>query len=386
MIQALDRLLQRYVDEGHVAGVTALVTRNLTPIYRGTFGHADLETGAPMRPDAIFRIFSMSKVVTAVAALQLFERGLYRMDDPISRFLPCYHGQQVAQISPSGSVTLTPAERDVTFRDLFTMTSGIPYGGQDGYVPQLMAEVFADIGRKEGTPEAYTTRQVAEAIARAPLSFQPGAHWMYGLSADILGALVEVLSGQTLGDYMQEHIFHPLGMVDTGFTLPEEKQGRLAQIYAAGPQGLTPFDPGDTGMSMTSRFESGGGGLLSTADDYTRFCQMLVMGGTLDGHRVLGRKTVELMRRDHLTPEQRLTYDWETQRGYSYGLLVRTLVDPAAAGSNGSVGEFGWDGMAGTYMCVDPEEQLTCVYLVQRVPGDHAVYLPPFRAAMYAML
>ena len=184
----------------------------------------------------------------------------------------------------------------------------------------------------------------------------------------ILGALFEVIDGRTLGRFMREEIFEPLGMRDTGFKMPAEKQGRIAKIYEV-EQGYRVFDAKSSGMCELERIESGGGGLMSTAADYTRLCQMLLMGGTLDGQRILGRKTVDLMRTNHLTDEQRRTSVWESQRGYGYGLTVRVLQDRATAGSNGSGGEFGWDGMPGTYMCIDPVEKLTAVYLVGRIPG-----------------
>lgn len=385
MKEYLTSLLESFVAKEDVAGVNVLVTKDLEPLYQKSLGFADLENRTPMAPDTIFRIFSMSKVITSVCMLILYERGLYKMYDPVEVYLPGFKNQQVASEGLDGRITLTPAARPVAIRDLFTMTSGIPYGNEIGYVARRMQELFEDVAAKEGTGQCYDTVSLANAIGQVPLCFQPGAHWMYGLSTDILGALVEVIDGRTLGKFMREEIFEPLDMRDTGFKMPAEKQGRIAKIYEV-EQGYRVFDAKSSGMCELERIESGGGGLMSTAADYTRLCQMLLMGGTLDGQRILGRKTVDLMRTNHLTDEQRRTSVWESQRGYGYGLTVRVLQDRAAAGSNGSGGEFGWDGMPGTYMCIDPVEKLTAVYLVGRIPGAHADFIPRFTAAMYAML
>jgi len=380
----IDQLLQGYVDEGHVAGVSARTMVKDDVLYEGVFGYRDLEAKAPMQKDTIFRIFSMSKVITAVAMLKLYEQGKYRLYDPVSAFLPGFKDQKVARLQPEGAVALEPVNREMVIRDLFTMTSGIPYGGNDSYVAQYIAKAMAEFMADPPEVKGTMLQTAANAIGQMPLAFHPGEHWMYGLSTDILGAVVEVISGKTLGQFMKEEIFDPLGMVDTAFVVPEDKLDRLATMYMDGPDGLIPYAP--AAVSMTRMFESGGGGLYSTVDDYSAFCQMLVHGGTLKGERILGRKTIDLMRTNHLTPEQRATDRWATQRGYGYGLMVRVLMEKEVAGSNGSVGEFGWDGMAGTYMCVDPVEQLTTVYMVQRVPGDHALYVPRYNAAIYAML
>ena len=382
--KAVDRLLQRYVDQGQVAGVSVKTMHHGQLLYRGMFGYQDLEAGIPMQEDTIFRIFSMSKVITAVAMLKLYEQGYYRMYDPVSEFLPGFKGQKVARVQPEGAVTIEPVNRPMVIRDLFTMTSGIPYGGHDSYSAELIRQ---SLDEWIAHPQEVTTtplQAAANRIGRIPLAFHPGEHWMYGLSTDILGAIVEVISGKTLGEFMQQEIFDPLGMTDTTFHLPENKRNRLAQMYTPSAAGLRPFTMGQA--SMMDLFESGGGGLYSTVADYSRFCEMLVHGGTLQNVRILGRKTIDLMRTNHLTPEQRATDRWETQRGYGYGLMVRVLMEKEVAGANGSVGEFGWDGMAGTYMCVDPVEELTTVYMVQRVPGDHAHFVPQYNAAIYAML
>ena len=206
---------------------------------------------------------------------------------------------------------------------------------------------------------------------------------MYSFSIDILGVVLEVLTGKSLGEYLKENIFDPLGMTDTGFFVPAEKHERIATLYHI-TDGMKP--DGRDYPACKPDFESGGGGLFSTVKDYSRFAQMLLHGGTLDGVRILGRKTVDLISTDHLTPEQRKGDSWDTQRGYGYGLGVRVMTNPEVAGINGSVGEWGWDGAFGNWFCVDPKENLTCVYLTTNMPGEHYRFVPKLMASMYASL
>ena len=228
-----------------------------------------------------------------------------------------------------------------------------------------------------------STVEYCNLVGQLPLAFEPGEKWMYGFSIDILGGVVEVLSGKRLGDYVRENILDPLGMEDTGFYVPARKQERIATLYRI-HDGLKPEKRDFPAAPPV--FESGGGGMFSTVRDYSRFAQTLLRGGTLDGVRILGRKTVDLISTDHLTPEQRKGDNWDTQRGYGYGLGVRVMTNPELAGVNGSVGEWGWDGAFGNWFCVDPEEDLTCVYLTNSIPGDHYRFIPKLMAAMYASL
>ena len=220
-------------------------------------------------------------------------------------------------------------------------------------------------------------------VGGMPLAFEPGERWMYGFSIDVLGAVIEVVSGKTLGEYLKQNVFDPLGMKDTGFFVPAEKQDRVATLYHI-REGMKP-DARQYPM-LKPAFESGGGGLFSTVKDYSRFAQMLLHGGSLDGVRLLGRKTIDLISTDHLTPQQQATHSWDTQRGYGYGLGVRVMTNPEVADINGSVGEWGWDGAFGNWFCVDPKESLTCVYLTTNLPGDHYRFIPKLMASMYASL
>lgn len=380
----IDTVLENLVSSGFTAGVSAVAEVHGKPLYRGMAGMADIASGRHIADDTIYRIFSMSKVITSTAALILFERGLYRMYDPLSKFIPAFAKPMVHETGPDGKPYARPAKREIRIRDLFTMTSGIPYGGSGSETEKQMARLM---GRMEKAGDTLDTVGVAEKVARIPLEFDPGARWKYGFSIDILGSLICVLSGRTLGEFVRAEILDPLAMDDTGFFVPDDKLSRLASMYPAGPDGkIRPTAVGDPVPNSAPSMESGGGGMFATIGDYAAFTRMLLDGTTPAGRRILGRKTIELMHADHLDAAQKATYDWDTQRGYSYGLGVRTMLSPAAAGCSGSVGEFGWDGYAGTWMCVDPAEDLSVVFMTQRAPGGHGESVPLFKAALYSLL
>ena len=373
--------LSRFVSEGQIAGCSARIMKDDEVRFEGCFGYANLEKKTPISDQTIFPIASMSKVITVVGLMQLYEQGLFKLWDPVSSYLPGFKNPKIAREKPDGTVFIVPAKGEVTLRQLFTMTSGVPYAGTD-----TAAARIANEKGNEYLAEHHTmppTVEYCNLVGQLPLAFEPGERWMYGFSIDVLGAVIEVLSGQTLGAYLKEHIFDPLGMTDTGFFVPAEKQERIATLYQI-HEGMKPSDrqyPMEKPI-----FESGGGGLFSTLRDYSRFAQMLLHGGTLDGVRILGRKTIDLIATDHLTPEQQATHNWDTQRGYGYGLGVRVMTHPEAADINGSVGEWGWDGAFGNWFCVDPKENLTCVYFTTNLPGDHYRFIPKLMASMYASL
>ena len=373
--------LSGFVSSGQIAGCSVKIIRGDKTCFEGGFGYADREKRIPMSDQTIFPIASMSKVVTVVGLMRLYERGLFKLWDPVSEYLPGFKNPTIAREKPDGSYDIVPARGEVTMRQLFTMTSGVPYPGKD-----TAAARIADQKGDEYLAEHHTMPQTVDycnMVGQLPLAFEPGEKWMYGFSIDILGAVIEVLSGKTLGAYLRETVFDPLGMADTGFFVPPEKRGRVATLYHI-REGLKP----DARQYPTEKpiFESGGGGLFSTVNDYSRFAQMLLHGGTLDGERILGRKTIDLIATDHLTPEQQATHSWDTQRGYGYGLGVRVMTHPETADINGSVGEWGWDGAFGNWFCVDPKENLTCVYLTTNLPGDHYRFIPKLMASMYASL
>ena len=377
-LSRVDALLKSFVDNGEIPGAALSVTFRGEEILRSMHGMANLETGAKIQDDTIYRVYSMTKVITVIAALILYERGLYKMYDPISKFIPACANPSVYEADGIGGFRARPAKREIFIRDLFTMTSGIPYPGDD-----------TQTGRDYAAgPERATMRELVESeMARVPLVFDPGERWMYGMSLDVIGVLVEILSGMTLGQFMRREIFDPLGMKDASFHITPERTRRFAGMYRIDGGKFERAELSmDAMFAHDSRFEMGGGGLTMTLGDYKRITDLLVNNGALGGVRILSRKTIDLMATPHLTDAQALTHDWDTQRGYNYGLGVRVLTDKALSGYNGTVGEFGWDGMAGTYMNVDREEGLSVVFMTQILPGSHYVFLPRLIAAVYAGL
>ena len=378
----VENTLSRFVSSGQIAGCAVRIVRNDEVCLEGSFGYADLEKKVKISSEStIFPIASMSKVVTVAGIMQLYEQGLFKMWDPVSEYLPGFRHPKIALEKPDGSFELTDAKGEVTMRQLFTMTSGVPYGWAETAAGRIRIEKEKELEEK-GWPFQSAVDYV-NWVGQLPLAFEPGDRWMYGFSIDVLVAVIEVLTGKSLGEYLKENIFIPLGMKETGFFVPAENHSRIATLYQI-HENMKP--DGRTYPSAKPEFESGGGGLFSTVRDYSRFAQMLLHGGTLDGVRILGRKTIDLISTDHLTPEQRRSDSWDTQRGYGYGLGVRVLTNPELAGINGSAGEWGWDGAFGNWFCVDPKENLTCVYLTTNLPGDHYRFIPKLMASMYASL
>ncbi len=389
MKHLIQNTLSRFVDSGQIAGCAVKIVRDDETWFEGSFGYADIEKQVGMSSEnTIFPIASMSKVVTVAGIMQLYEQGLFKLWDPVSEYLPGFKNPKIAREKADGSVEITDAKGEVTMRQLFTMTSGVPYPGNDTAAAKIRMEKEKEFekefsARVQAGKALPGTQEVCNLVGRLPLAFEPGEKWMYGFSIDILGGVIEALTGRTLGEYLKENIFDPLGMKDTGFFVPAEKHDRIATLY----QIRNGMKPDERKYPMEKpMFESGGGGLFSTVQDYSRFAQMLLHGGTLDGVRILGRKTVDLIAMDHLTPQQQATHSWDTQRGYGYGLGVRVMTNPEVADINGSAGEWGWDGAFGNWFCVDPKERLTCVYLTTNLPGDHYRFIPKLMASMYASL
>lgn len=384
-LKNIDKLLSGWVERGELPCVQALVIRHGEEGYFATYGSADMEAGKPLREDSIFRIFSMSKVFTSVCMMILHEQGKYKMHDPVGKFIPEYNDVKVGTLTPLGAIELVPPKRPLEIRDLFTMTSGIPYPGGNTVSDLVLKDVYAAMEQDVKAGKPWDTQRIVREYARAPLCFHPGEHWMYGFSIDVLGALVEVMSGMKLSEFMKQHIFDPLDLKDTGFCAEGEKAERLVTMYNV--DDADKFTPAEDMERRTHApaFESGGGGLVSTARDVARFARMLLGGGELDGVRILSRKSVELMSTNHLSADQLKDYNWDTQRGYGYGLAVRVMMHPEIAGY-GSVGEFAWDGMAGTWFSVDPKEDMVSVFMVQTNPGRHYRFVPLYAQAVYGAI
>jgi len=351
-------------------------------VFRHQTGVTDLETKKPVTTDTLFPIYSMTKVITCVSALQLYEKGLFTLVDPVSDYLPEFRDMKVQHVRDNGEVHILPAVNPVRIVDLFTMSSGLTYN----ISPQMESYQKKVKGN-------YTLKEFSEVISKDPLYFEPGTHWHYGFSHDILGRLIEVISGMTLGEYFKKNIFSPLGMKDTSFKLEKKNEKRIVTCYSYDEkkkihtkinQPLR-FDP-------DFKYESGGGGLISTVDDYTKFANAIcavLSGFDRNGpskFHLLGKATLELMRTNHLDGDRMADYIWPHHSGYGYGLGVRTMVDKAAGGSNSSIGEFGWSGMAGTYMLIDPALDLTYVYAQQLIPSKEEYVAPRLRNVIYGCI
>lgn len=383
-------LMQSYVDQGKLAGLITLVARRGQVAHLQCFGQADIAAGKPMQPDTILRIYSMTKPVTSVALLMLYEEGRFQLDDPVAEFIPAFKEMWVCLDEAAGGGSIvTPAERPVTIRQLLTHTSGLCYPNPKGSPAERL--LWRSDQEAENTTPEETLAEWVPRLAGVPLAWQPGSRWQYGFSTDVLGYLVEVISGLPFDRFLQERIFSPLGMVDTGFTVPPEKLDRLATLYGPAQEGgLKVLDGAPASeYARPRRFFSGGSGLVATTGDYLRFAQMLLNRGELDGVRLLGRKTVELMTMNHL-PAALLPYgfgDNALQHGRGFGLGVFVVMDVAQHGLLGSVGNYGWSGAAQTHFWVDPQEELIAMVMPQYMPEDRDYPLrEQFRVLVYQAL
>jgi CubicO group peptidase (beta-lactamase class C family) len=386
-LKNVDAYLQRIVDEGKAAGAAGMIIRRAEEAYCSSFGMRDRERNARLENNAIYRIFSMSKTFTIVAAMTLYEKALFRLHQPIADFLPLFKDVKVAETDKRGMVKLVPAKSPITFEHLFTMTSGIPYPGDNSYSARNMGEVYGKSAKDEKKGNPWNTERMVNEAAKTPLCFHPGEQWMYGFSHDILGRLIEVISGKKLSEYLAETIFGPLGLKDTAFFVPQEKQDRMVKPYRLGPKGLEEInDDHDNASPNPPAFESGGGGLCSTMADCARYAQMLLNNGKLMNERILSRKTIELIRTNHCDPEMLKPSFFGHMTGYGYGLGVRTMLNTAQAGLNGSVGEWAWDGYMGTYYLVDPAEEMTALFFIQLVSGVNSDLQRGFVQTVYSAI
>lgn len=380
-LDALQRRMQRDVDAGKYSGYISLLARDGKILEWRTHGWQDIDKRTPLRKDTIVRIFSMSKIVTSVAILVLMEEGRLGLDDPVEKFLPALKGRQVAVGGTADAPVLEPAKRSVTILDLLTHTSG--YGYDEAWSAEPVP--LALLQRAKPWESANLDDFVAR-LAAVPLNDQPGTRFRYGLSTDILGAVIEKASGQRLDAFLRERIFSPLGMADTGFWVPADKLSRVAVVYERSPQGkLVPSGWANAfEASPTHGLLSGGGGLYSTAADYLRFAQMLLDGGRLGGVRILGRKTIELMTANHV---QRLAHPHPSgDLSFGFGLGVRVLTNPGESAMLGSPGAFGWDGAATSHVQIDPKERTVALLLLQHLPFNQDGVIAAFTNGYYSAL
>jgi CubicO group peptidase (beta-lactamase class C family) len=370
--------IQRFVDDGKHAGAVSLLVRNGRLVDWKAYGKRDLEAGLPMEKDTIARIYSMTKIVTSAAALMLLEEARFRLADPIGDYLPELVRMKVMTGGTAEKALLADAQKPITIKHLFTHTSGFIYDFGESPVEKLV--------RAAKLPEAASLGDFVTRLSRVPLAHEPGERFTYGLSTDVLGALVEKVSGRPFGEFLEQRLFRPLGMKDTGFVVPEAKLGRLARIYEKGEDGkLRPAEPlFGIVPGPGPKLEAGGAGLFSTTADYARFMQMLLNGGRLDGVRVLSRKTVELMMANHLNHLERPTTQGSESDGFGLGGAVR--IDLAKGNALGSVGQFGWSGAATTYANLDPREKMVALLFVQHFPFDEHKIFGRFSTLAYAAI
>jgi CubicO group peptidase (beta-lactamase class C family) len=365
----LDRItawLKSDVEKGVFPGAVALVARKGRVAYLESVGFRDKAAGAPMTKDAIFRVYSMTKPITSTAVMMLHEEGRFLLNDPVSKYIPELGKLQVAvqRSDPVSGQTVfytVPAEREITIQDLLRHTSGLTYAGR-GSTPVHQMYIDAGVDARDLGNRSFSNAELVEKLGKLPLLYQPGTTWEYGLSTDVLGRLVEVAAGVTLGKFFEERILKPLKMVDTGFSVAKDKHGRLAQP-AVDPKTGKPALLVD--VTAPSKWESGGGGAVSTADDYVRFAHMLLGKGQVEGTRILSRKSVELMTSDHLGYTIGYGSAYLPGPGYTFGLGFAVRNEPGLSPLTGSPGEFNWGGAAGTFFWVDPKEELVAIYLMQ---------------------
>ncbi|MDY7574562.1 serine hydrolase domain-containing protein [Actimicrobium sp. CCI2.3] len=394
-LAALKTGLQAEVDNGKIPGAIVMIVRNGKLAYSETIGFQDKPAGKALRQDAIFRIYSMTKPLASVGAMMLVEDGKIQLTDPISKFLPEFAkmGVSVAQTDASGvvSYSIIPATRQITVQDLLRHTSGIAYGEITRNPVIRKAYIEAGVYEDKGTDYDHrkvTPAQEVTGVAKAPLSTQPGSTWEYSMSVDILGRVVESASGKTLATYLDERLFKPLKMVDTGFQVPAKEIGRIAEPLAIDPATGAPNKVLDVTIAPANA--SGGAGAVSTASDYMRFATMLLRGGELDGQRILSPTTISLMTSDHLGskvvaspgPGELLM----GVPGYTFGLGFMVRQGPGMAGVPGSEGEYMWAGAAGTFFWVDPKQNLAVVAMMQAPGPSRPGYRRMIKQMVYAAI
>ena len=365
MKHAMDEFLSSHVQHGP-AGCGCAVAQYGEKLYEGYFGYADLEKKIPITADTIYRQFSSTKVVICTAAMMLYERGKFLLNDPIYEYFPEWRDTQVAVEQPDGTYIIRPVARPIQVRDCFTMSMGIGYGGED-YTHRMMQKVRDELATTIGD---YTLRDDIRAMAQVPVRFDPASHCLYGFGHELVAGMIEVASGMTVGEFLQKEIFDPLGMTSTGYRYFGDTRERMVTPYIRHEDGTMEPTTGffDMRHEPGAKYEAGGAGLFSTVNDYLTFTQMLACGGEYKGERIIGRKTIDLMRQNHLTEAQLKEFRNSYLDGYGYGLGVRTLMEPGRM-SNSSVGEFGWTGYMGTYVAIDPSEKASVVYMHNLVPN-----------------
>lgn len=391
----LDRISQhiesRYIEPARIPGALTLVARGGRVAYLNCQGMADVERQKPIQEDTLFRIYSMTKPITSVALMMLYEAGYFQLMDPVHRYIPEFRKLRVYASGVYPDFMTNPTTRPMRIMDLLTHTSGLTYGFMNrGNVDAAYRELKLDVD----APAGFTTRTLIEQLSQLPLEFSPGEAWNYSVSTDVLGYLIELLSGQSLAEFFQQRIFAPLGMHDTDFHVPAKKQARFAACYEYSRPGSFSLqdDPASSDFLSPPTYLSGGGGLVSTAADYLRFAQMLLNGGELDGVRLLGPRTVAYMSRNHLPGGKDMpalatgTFSEVPFEGVGFGLGVAVRDNAASSGVLSSEGELSWGGLASTHFWIDPHEDLIAIFLTQLIPSSSYNIRNELRTLVYSAL
>ena len=371
----IDRhLIENYIAPGKIAGCQVMVARRGTAAYFKSFGDMDRERARPVQEDTIFRIYSMTKPITSIALMTLYEEGRFQLNDPVHRFLPAWRDHEVWVRGEGADMVTRPPASPMTMRHVLSHTSGLTYGALLDADPHPVNGVYQELGVRRSDGETMTS--FAEKLSRVPLRFDPGTRWLYSLATDVCGCLIEVISGQKFEDFLQQRIFEPLGMTDTAFWVPESKINRFAANYQrAADKSLQLIDDPLTSSYLTApSFPSGGGGLVSTTTDYAKFCDMLRLRGSANGVEIIGSRTLALMTKNHILNSADLrqtaigSFSETAYEGVGFGLGFATTLDEISSGTIGA-GDYYWGGAASTIFWVDPVEDLYAVFMTQLMPS-----------------
>ncbi|MEY4044040.1 MAG: hypothetical protein RL644_308 [Actinomycetota bacterium] len=387
----LDAHFKKYVDDGRLPGWSLAVARDGEVAHVANYGFADIEAKRPLEGDAIFRIASMTKPICGVAAMILWEEGLFELRDHVKWYIPSFADQKVFRSGSTTNPRLDPVTEPMEMWHLFTHTAGLTYGFMYSH---SVDQMYRNAGFEWGTPPDKDLAGICDMLAALPLLFQPGAEWNYSMSIDVLGRVVEVLSGMSLGEFMKKRIFDPLGMTDTAFWVPEDKVDRLASLYVMNPadRKAMRLDAMAGGATRKPLAEMGGGGLSSTMSDYMKFAMMLRNGGELNGVRILSPRTVSYMASNHLPDGADLSefgrplFAETAFDGVGFGLTMSVTLDPVKAKVPGSVGDYGWGGAFSTIFTVDPVEDLVYLFMTQLMPSSAHPIRPQFKQLVHQAL
>ena len=380
-LNKLNNLFEQEMKAERIKGASLLVEHKGKVEFRNVYGSD--------REDSIYKIYSMTKPITTIAVMMLYEQGLIDLYDPVDQYLKGFANMKVATTKG-----LVDAKSKITIRQLLNMTSGLVYPGEMSEPERIMEEIRIELHERAVSGEKFSNVDICNELGKAPLLFHPGEGWKYGISADVAAAIVEVVTGVPYGEYLKKTVFEPLDMKDTGFFVEESQIGRLATMYSRIDAQGHLRESDERALEWLNLYaptkppyiESGGGGLYSTLEDYTHFVRMLAADGCYQGKRFLGRKTMEYIRKNQLNDLQMSWIDFDSIEGYGYGNFMRIMLEPQMAGSNGSVGEYGWDGLPGTYFMVDPKEELILVYMQQIEQGADLALRRKMRQIVYGAI